>query len=100
MAKKLYQLRSKIWLYPGEAAWHFITVSKIASTQIQKEFGEKARGWGSLPVVVTLGKTRWNTSIFPDRKSGTYLLPLKAQVRAKEGVAHGDTVTFSIRITA
>jgi hypothetical protein len=49
-------------------------------------------------VQVTLGKTSWKTSIFPDKKSGTYLLPLKVDVRRKEEITHGDSVNFSIQI--
>ncbi len=93
-----YKIRSKVWLYPGMAGWHFLSVSKKQSEEIKKKFGAKKRGWGSLPVVVILGKTRWKTSIFPDTKSGTYLLPLKAKVRQEEGVAHDDVVSFSISI--
>lgn len=62
------------------------------------EFGKNARGWGSLPVVVTLGKTSWKTSIFPDKREGAYLLPLKADVRKKEGIFKGDIITFYIEI--
>ncbi len=97
-AKAIYKVRSKIWLYPGMTGWHFLTISEKQSKEIKKTFEGKSRGWGSLPVEVTLGKTKWRTSIFPDKKSGTYLLPLKAAVRMKEGVAHGDTVNFSIQI--
>jgi hypothetical protein len=95
VAKK-YTSRSKVWLYPGEAAWHFVNVDKKHTAELKEKYGVKRRGFGSIPVVVTLGKTSWKTSIFPDKRSGTYLLPLKQQVRAKEGVAHGDTITFSI----
>lgn len=98
MAKLIYKVRSKIWLYPGMSAWHFITVPEKQSKEIQKVFAGKTRGWGSLPVEVTLGKTSWSTSIFPDKKSGTYLLPLKLQIRQKEHIAHGDMVTFSFKI--
>ena len=54
------------------------------------------RGWGSVRVLVTLGSSTWNTSIFPDKRSGTYILPLKASVRRTEGVFDGDVVTFTI----
>jgi hypothetical protein len=47
---------------------------------------------------VTIGQTVWKTSIFPDSKSGSYLLPLKAEVRKKEKIGVGDTLTFSIEI--
>lgn len=88
--KNTYRFRAKVWLYPGDAAWHFITVPKKESEDIKKRFGAKKRGWGSLPVVVQVGETEWKTSIFPDSKSGTYILPLKAVVRRKEGLFEGE----------
>jgi hypothetical protein len=98
--KNKFKLKSKVWQYPGMAGWHFLSVSKKESDEIRKGFGARAKGWGSLPVTVTLGDTSWNTSIFPESKSGTYLLPLKAAVRKKEAVFHGDTVSFTIEVRA
>ena len=96
MAKK-YRVRSKVVLWPGEqGAWHFAHVDKKQSVNIQKTHGVLKRGFGSIPVVVTLGKTKWKTSIFPDRRSGTYILPLKLRVRRAEGIAEGDTITFML----
>ena len=94
-----YKMSVKVWLYPGMAGWHFLGISKKQSAEIRKHFGMYARGWGSLPVCVTLGKTTWKTSIFPDKKSGSYLLPLKAEVRKKEGIQHDDVVVFTITIS-
>lgn len=96
--QRFFKLKSEVWLYPGMAEWHFLSVTKNQSEEIKKKYGANARGWGSLPVMVTLGKTIWKTSIFPDKKSGTYLLPLKAEVRRKEIVAAEDTVSFTIEI--
>jgi len=80
--KAIYKVRTKVVLWPGvQAAWHFAHVPTKQSTDIKKRFGNKARGWGSLPVVVTLGKTKWKTSIFWDNKSTAYILPLKLAVR-------------------
>lgn len=98
MPTNLYKIKSEVWLYPGMAGWHFLSIPKKDGEDIKKRFGKKQRGWGSLPVVVTLGKTSWNTSIFPDKQSGSYLLPLKALIRKKEGVFSGDKVSFSIEI--
>jgi hypothetical protein len=99
MPKTRYKLRAKVWLYPGhQAAWHFVTLPKNESGEIKKTFGAKAKGWRSLPVKVTIGKTSWNTSIFPDTKSNAYLLPLKADVRKKEKIAQGDEIAFQIEI--
>lgn len=98
MPTNLYRIKSEVWLYPGMVGWHFMSVPKKDGEDIKKRFGKKHRGWGSLPVVVTLGKTSWKTSIFPDKKSGSYLLPLKAEIRKKEGIFSGDKVNFLLKI--
>lgn len=90
------KVTTQVWLYPGMAgAWHFVSLDKTSAEKVRKHQKGKPRvGWGAVPVEVTLGKTTWRTSIFPDSKSGTYILPLKALVRKKEGVYEGDMVTF------
>jgi hypothetical protein len=98
MKKFKVKIKSKVWLYSGVSAWHFITIPKKESENIKKIFGKSARGWGSIPVKVTLGKTSWRTSIFPDRKSGTYMLPLKSEIRKKEEILAEDNVKFILEI--
>ena len=98
MARK-YKVKSKVVLWPGEqGAWHFANVDKEQSGKIKKTQSGPRRGFGAVRVTVTLGKTRWQTSIFPDKRSGTYLLPLKAKVRQAEGIFEGDTITFTLEI--
>lgn len=98
MLKNQYKMKAKVWLYPGMAGWHFVTLSKKQSVEIKERFGIMKKGWGSLPVVVAIGKTSWKTSIFPDKKVGAYLLPIKMNVRKEEKIAEGDTITFLITI--
>lgn len=100
MPGKKYTITAKVWLYSGMAAWHFITLPKKDSDDIKELFGEMKRGWGSLPVEVTIGNTTWRTSIFPDKKAGAYLFPLKAAVRKKEGISEGDMITLVLEIKA
>jgi hypothetical protein len=92
-----FTLKSKIWLWKGKAAWHFITIPKKLSTQI-KSFDIPRKGFGSIKVKVTIGKTTWTTSIFPS-KTGEYILPLKKEVRKKETLKAKDKVelTFSLQ---
>ena len=67
--KLIFKVTGKIWLYPSDyARWHFVTIPKKESLEISKYYSELKKAWGSLPVTVTLGKTTWETSIFPDRK--------------------------------
>lgn len=93
-----FEFRAKVWLYPGEAAWHFITVPKGLSKEIKLEFGAMARGWGSLPVSVQIGGSKWITSIFPDSKSNTYLLPVKSEIRKREKIVLGDNLQIGLTI--
>ncbi|MEK7628011.1 MAG: DUF1905 domain-containing protein [Patescibacteria group bacterium] len=91
-------MKAKIWLYPGDTAWHFASVGEKHAAVIKKAHGAHARGFGSLPVRATVGKTSWDTSIFPDKKSGTYLLPLKLAIRRKEGIADGDIILLTLEV--
>lgn len=95
-SKRAYMMTSRILVYPGMAAWRFLVLPKKEGEEIREKFGKHAKGWGSLPVTVTIGKTAWDTSIFPDKRAGTYLLPLKAKVRKVEEIFDDDTVTFTI----
>jgi len=96
--KQTYAMHSKVVPYPGMAAWRFLTLPKTHGQEIKKTFGVHARGWGSLPVSVTLGSSTWNTSIFPDKKSGSYVLPLKAKIRKAEGIEDHSTVSFVLTV--
>ena len=95
MAKNYYKVRAAVWVYHGPSAWHFVNVDAKTSAKIKELHSKKRRGFGSVPVEVTIGKTTWKTSIFPDKQSGTYLLPLKSSVRIKEGIFDKDVITFS-----
>lgn len=98
MKKREYKIKSKVFLYPGMSGWHFAHVPKKDSLEIKKNFGDIARGWGSLPVEVTVGESKWKTSIFPDKQSSTYLLPLKASVRKAEGILSDDEIKIELKI--
>lgn len=96
---KRYKLETKLWLWPGESgAWHFVTLPKALSATIKAAHAPKVRrGFGSIRVKATIGKTSFATSIFPS-KDGAYLLPVKASVRKKEGIFAGDTVPLALEL--
>lgn len=87
----------ELWMYQGKGAWFFITLPKDVSERI-KFFTGPRRGWGSVRVSARIGKTMWKTSIFPDKKAGAYLLPVKADVRAKESLEAGRAVSVKLGI--
>jgi hypothetical protein len=57
----------------------------------------KRRGFGSVKVAVTIGDSRWKTSLFP-QKSGGWFLPVKKPVRLAEGLEYGDEVTVELEL--
>lgn len=96
----MYQFEAQLWLYPGEGGWHFVTLPEDLADEFGDLHEDDERGFGSLPVEVTIGGTTWQTSIFPDRVSASYLLPVKKSVRTAERLVEGDSVYVSLRVAA
>lgn len=93
-----YEIDTVVWLYPGMAGWHFVTIPQDLAADIKRHFGTIKRGWGSIPVRVTINRTTWETSIFPDKQSNGYLLPIKADVRKKEHISVDEKVHVLLEI--
>ena len=88
-----------LWIWTGESAgrWHFITVPEEQSMEIRAQALGQRRGFGSVRVEAAIGAVTWRTSVFP-LSSGGYLLPVKAEVRRKAGIAAGDEVTVTLEV--
>jgi len=99
--RKSFKIKTKVWRWltspgqggPGDGGWHFVTLDKKLSEDIRKVFGK-----GMIKVAVKVGKTSWDTSLFPHRLSQAYLLAIKKNVRAKEDIWEGDKVKISFTI--
>jgi hypothetical protein len=89
---------AEIWQTGSMAAWHFVSLPPEAGDEIRDRVDLARPGFGSVRVDVTVGGTRWQTSIFPDTKRGTYVLPLKAAARHAEGLVAGDRATVTIAV--
>jgi hypothetical protein len=81
-----------MWLYPGESAWHFITLPVDIADEIREESAGFRKGFGSVKVTADISGRQWQTSIFPDAGSGSYLLPVKKAVRTAAGITAGENV--------
>jgi hypothetical protein len=98
MTKPTYLIKNPIWLWQGKGAWHFVTIDKKLGIEIKAMFGYLKAGWGSLPVELTLGGSVWRTSIFPDSKSGGYLIPIKKAILKAEKLNIGDVVEIKLEV--
>lgn len=93
-----YRFRAELWLYSGKAAWHFITLPHDVTDEIDELTAPTRRGFGSVRVTVTVGSTTWQTSIFPDTKAGSFVLPVKKPVRAAAQISAGDQVDVTLQL--
>lgn len=85
-------------LWAGDSAsWHFVGVPAAESDEIRAHGLADRRGFGSVRVEARLGDVVWRTSLFP-LKDGGYILPVKAEVRRKAGIAAGDEVTVTLEL--
>lgn len=78
----------------GPNGWVFASLPEDLSDAIA-ETG-RAAGFGSVRVEVTIGATTWSTSVFPDHKRRTYVLPLKRAVRRAERLEAGTTAVVEL----
>ena len=102
-----YVVTAQLWLWESDKAparWHFLSIDGEVAEAIHAlalmrrlESGQK-RGWGALKVHVTIGTTSWDTSVFPNKSSGGWLLPVKAAVRKAEVLVAGDEVQITVTL--
>ena len=90
------EFSGKIFIWRGPAPWFFVAVPEEQSRDLNAISGMVTYGWGVIPVHVRIGKTEWQTSLFP--KDGLYLVPIKSRVREAEHLEEGDTVTVRLEV--
>lgn len=89
---------AEVWEYDGPSAWHFLTLPVDVAERVRQETDGLRRGFGSVRVEVSVGGTTWRTSVFPDSRSGSFLLPVKAEVRRREDLLAGDVADVTLRL--
>jgi hypothetical protein len=99
--KSSFSFTATIWKWPGQAgpksakatmgAWHFVHLPREYFEPIRAKYGK-----GMVKVSATLGKTTWDTSLFPHTKDCSFLISIKAKVRKAEDVMAGDEVKLKV----
>jgi Domain of unknown function (DUF1905) len=102
----MWDVTGKLWRWQGKAkdgtpssmSWFFITIDGHVAEAIRAASPGRTAAWGSVYVSVTIGATSWQTSLFPSKEIGGYLLPVKAAVRKAERISEGDAVTLRLAL--
>ncbi len=89
------EFSGELFFWRGPAPHFFVRVPEAQSQAIADVAKLVSYGWGAIPVEVEVGKSTWETSLFP--KDGRYLVPIRLNVRKAEKLEEGDTV--KIRMT-
>ncbi len=93
-----YAFTAQLWIWDARKSdsWTFATVPPEHSDDLRERIGPRG-GFGSIPVEVTIGASTWRTSVFPDKESGCFVLPIKSAVRKAEAISAGDKTEISLK---
>ena len=97
----IFEVSGKVGLWPSSkpgGGWHYLVIAGQTAMEIRYAALGRTGGFGSIKVRATIGKTVWQTSLFPERESGGFIMLLKAEVRRREGVAAGKRIKIRLVI--
>jgi hypothetical protein len=84
------------WQHSSPGGWYFISLPIEMSEEIRGMLRREEEGWGRLSASARIGNSQWKTAIWFDKKQNTYLLPLKAEIRKKEGIETGKEISVEV----
>jgi hypothetical protein len=85
-----------VWEWRGPSPFYFVTVPEDEGAQLEAVSSVVTYGWGMIPVEVTIGSTKWTTSLFP--KDALYVVPLKSAIRRAERIDVNDLVAVHLGV--
>ncbi len=91
---KRVSFSAKVVIWTGNFGWHFVYLPKEMARKIRES--QKSYGGGFVRVEAKVGKTVWQTSLFPYTREQTYLVCLKKTVREKEDIFSGETIKVTL----
>ena len=85
----IYKSTGTVEMFPQKGGGTYVRVPKRITKELQHRLD-----WGLIPIIATVGKTSWNTSLLP-MGDGTHFIALNKKVRNKEHIELGKKVTVS-----
>ena len=90
------EFAGEILYWRGPSPYYFVAVPGHTCVDVRAMSKHVSYGWGVIPVEARIGRTVFETSLFP--KDGGYLVPVKDVVRHAEGLDEGETVTVRLKV--
>lgn len=91
-----FEFAAQMIEWRGPAPFYFLPVPSDISAEIKELANQLTYGWGVIPLIATIGKTEFSTSLIP--RNGAYLLPIKNAVRLPEKLELNDHIQVSLVI--
>ncbi|GAA4162806.1 DUF1905 domain-containing protein [Gryllotalpicola daejeonensis] len=92
-----YEFTSELYEWSVRSNWFFVDLPTGVSDEITA-LPLIPGGFGSVKVEATVGHVTWRTSVFPDDKRGTFVLPIKKEVRARNSLVAGSPVEVTLEV--
>jgi hypothetical protein len=92
-----YEFTAELYEWEARDNWFFVALPLALSDEITA-LPLVPGGFGSVKVEATVGHVTWQTSIFPDDGRGTFVLPIKKDVRVRNSLVPGGPVDVSLEV--
>lgn len=90
-----YQASGKVKRFPGKGGWYYLPINQDLSADFREIVKDK---WPALlGVNLTLGSTKWRSSIMPI-KDGPLFIALPAKVRKAEDIDEGSNIEVTFEL--
>lgn len=88
------KVTAKVIEWRGPAPFYFLPITDEDARLISEAAKLVSYGWGVVPVSAELAGKSWQTSLIP--RQGTYLLPLKDEIRRPLGIETGEELIVTL----
>ncbi|MFC4244061.1 DUF1905 domain-containing protein [Gryllotalpicola reticulitermitis] len=92
-----FEFTAELYEWSARDNWFFVALPFAVSDAITA-MPLVPGGFGSHKVEATVGHVTWQTSIFPDDARGTFVLPIKKDVRTRNRLVPGGPVDVSLEL--
>ncbi|KQW29134.1 hypothetical protein ASE36_11745 [Rhizobium sp. Root274] len=90
------RFEAEVIRFDGPGGWHGVFLPTEAASEAR--FFGQANALGAIAVRAQIGASEVKTSLFPDKRRDSFLLPLKATLRRAENITEGDRITVTLLI--
>ena len=90
------EFEGEVFQWRGPAPYYFVAVPDPQVADLEAVARDVTYGWGMIPVRGRVGRTEFETSLWP--RQGGYVVPLKDRVRAAEGIDDGATIVVGLTV--